>query len=116
MSVDKRLLESQGYAIQPMRVDSQPWMIYYSRDGRAMKLPADVYSQGHYLSLGFSLSKPENPIQTNPQPLEDKYIRHDILEFHCELCGGSFDSNWRLGCHKRTHKNGRLKMKSHIGG
>ncbi len=107
--------------------EAQPWAWYYKPDGDKLSLPCDKYSQSHYLALGFTLNPPVNPIPKPTQPLEDKYFdaKYDtkvttkaveVSEgevFTCDVCGESFDSNWRLSVHSRYHKRtkGRLKKK-----
>ncbi len=103
------------YSVIPLKsVTPQPWRVYYDRYGKKHRLPADSYSEKHYFELGFTLTMPENPVKSS-QPLEDRYMV-DTFEggkhnFDCEVCGESFDSDWRLGCHKRLHTKGRLKKK-----
>ncbi len=96
-----------------VKSDEQLWAWWYLPDNRKVWLPNDSYSQQYFLSQGFSYVPHQNPKPVT-QSLEDKYVidtynkgAQNEVEFTCEKCGESFDSNWRLGVHRRTHERKR---------
>ena len=90
------VLDTVGYkvkAVEKRALDSALWRIYYHKDGKPAKLPADPDSMRSYLARGFSLEPPARPSGGD-------------TGFKCSECDFVAKSLFGLQAHMRKHKRG----------